>query len=74
MGWAERVKRKRSCRGMCLLKLERTARELVDHSVQAHPLKEPQPFEMRPVFTAKDKRAILPAALLRRLPRLHGAK
>ena len=53
MGWAARVKRKRGCRYNCLLKVERTAAEQVEHQVVGHPLKEPAPFVVGPVFTAK---------------------
>jgi len=53
MGWGARVKRKRACRHNCLLKVERTAAEQVEHQVNGHPLKEPEPFVVRPVFAAK---------------------
>ncbi len=36
MGWAERVTRPRACRHNCLLKVERTAKELRDHAALAH--------------------------------------
>ena len=53
MGYAARVKRKRACRHNCLLKVERTAAEQVEHQVKGHPLKEPEPFVVGPVFAAK---------------------
>lgn len=53
MGYAARVKRKRACRHNCLLKVERTAAELKEHDATGHPMKEPEPFVVRPVFTSK---------------------
>ena len=53
MGWEARVRRKRACRHNCLLKVKRTAAEQVEHQVKGHPMKEPEPFVVGPVFTAK---------------------
>jgi len=53
MGWAARVKRPRACRNNCLLKVERTATEQVEHQIKGHPLKEPEPFVVGPVMIGR---------------------